>query len=79
MPSFPVKMKTFFIPAKTLEKQKSNFSRSALFYMKTRVSLKHFENDCLWKAFCPYLALDPSKLNFVDNSDNCKAFHKVLT
>ena len=31
---------------KTPEKQKLNFSRSALFRMKTRVSLKYFVNDC---------------------------------
>ena len=31
---------------KTLEKHKLNFSRSALFFMKTRVSLKYFVNDC---------------------------------
>ena len=37
---------------KTLEKQKLNFSRSALFHMKTRVkifSLKYFEDDCRCK------------------------------
>ena len=32
--------------AKSLEKQKLNFSCSALFHMKTRVSLKYFVNDC---------------------------------
>ena len=31
---------------KTLEKQILNFSRSALFHMKTRVSLTYFVNDC---------------------------------
>ena len=30
----------------TLEKQKLKFSRSVLFHMKTRISLKHFVNDC---------------------------------
>ena len=39
-------MKILLIPGKTLEKQKLNFSRSALFQMKTRVSLKYFVNDC---------------------------------
>ena len=29
-----------------MEKQKLNFSYSALFYIKTRVSLKYFVNDC---------------------------------
>ena len=28
-----------------------NFSRSALFHMKTRVCLKYFLNDCFWKQF----------------------------
>ena len=32
---------------KALEKQKLNFSRSALPHMKTRVSLKYFVNDFL--------------------------------
>ena len=31
---------------KTLEKWKLNFSRSALFQVKTRVSLKYFVTDC---------------------------------
>ena len=31
---------------KTPEKQKLNFSRSALFHMKTRNCLKHFVHDC---------------------------------
>ena len=30
---------------KPLKKQKLNFSRSALFHLKTRVSLKYFVND----------------------------------
>ena len=33
---------------KTHKKQKLNFSRSALFHMKTRVSLKYFVNDCCY-------------------------------
>ena len=38
---------------KLVEKQKLNFSRSALFHMKTRDKLKYFVNDCLWKKiFC---------------------------
>ena len=43
MPSLPAKIK---ILLKTVKKQKLNVSRSALFYMKTRVSLKYFVNDC---------------------------------
>ena len=31
---------------KTLEKQNLNFSRSVLFYIKSRVSLRYFMNDC---------------------------------
>ena len=37
-------MRILSVLAKTLEKQKLNFSRSALFYMKTRVCLKYFVN-----------------------------------
>ena len=36
---------------KKLENQNLNFSRGALFRMKTRVSLKYFVNDGLWKQF----------------------------
>ena len=39
-------MKILLILAKIIEKQKLNFSCSALFHMKTRVSLKYFVNDC---------------------------------
>ena len=57
MPSLPGKM---FIVAKALEKQKLNFSRSALFRLKTRVSLKYFVSDCPWKQlFAPNLAQTP--------------------
>ena len=42
-------MKILLMLAKTLEKQKLNFSCSVLFHMKTRVSLKYFVNDCVWK------------------------------
>ena len=34
---------------KKFEKQKLNFSPSALFHMKTRVCLKHFLHDCIWR------------------------------
>ena len=34
-----------FKQQKSTEKQKLNISRSALFYMKTRVCLKYFVND----------------------------------
>ena len=46
MPSLPAKMKILSILAKTLEKQKLNFSHSALFHMETRVRLKYFVNGC---------------------------------
>ena len=46
MSSFPTKIKILLILAKTLEKEKLNFSRSALFHMKTRVSIRYFVNDC---------------------------------
>ena len=44
-------MKVLPILAKNFEKQKLNFSRSALFHMKTRVNLKYFVNDCVRKQF----------------------------
>ena len=45
------------------QKQKFNFSRSALFHMKTRVYLKYFVNDCLWKQFPAFnSAQTPSNL-----------------
>ena len=46
MPSLPAKMKILSILAKTIEKQKLNFFRSALFHMETRVSLKYLWNGC---------------------------------
>ena len=58
-------MKILLIPAKTLEKQKSNISHSALFHMKTRVGLKYFVNDRVWKPFFDSNPQpDPFKLNF---------------
>ena len=50
----PAKMKILLILGKTLEKQKLNFSRSALFHMKTGVSLKYFVNDCKMRSNCLY-------------------------
>ena len=44
---------------KTPEKQKSSFARIAPFHMKSRVCLKYFVHNCIWKqlfAFCFYLA-----------------------
>ena len=45
MPSLPAKMKILLLLAKAIEKQKLNSSRSWLFHMKTRVSLKYLVND----------------------------------
>ena len=39
-------MNIFSILAKTPEKQKLNFFRSALLHLKTRVCLKYFVHDC---------------------------------
>ena len=43
------KPKILPLVAKSPEKQKLNFSCNALFHMKTRVCLKYFANDVLWK------------------------------
>ena len=45
-PGLAAKMKTLLILAK---KYFLKFSFSALFYMKTRVRLKHLVNYCLWE------------------------------
>ena len=45
--SLPPKVKIFSILAKNFGKQKLNFSRRALFHMKTRVCLKYFVHDCM--------------------------------
>ena len=45
--SLPAEMKILLMLAKkTLEKPKLNLSCSALFHMKSRVSLKYLVNDC---------------------------------
>ena len=47
--------------------------------MKTKVSLKYFLNDFLWKQF--FASNSPPelfKLNFFDDFGNSKAFHTVL-
>ena len=46
MPLLPAKTKILLILAKSTTKLQLNFSRSALFHMKTRVSLKYFATDC---------------------------------
>ena len=50
-PVFRPKWKFCYYLQKTLEKQKLNFFCSILFHMKTRISLRYFVNDCLWKHF----------------------------
>ena len=45
-------MIALLIPAENSPKQKLNFSRCALFYMKTRVSLKHFVSYCAVFKIC---------------------------
>ena len=50
MSSVTAKMKMLLILA-ALEKQKLNFSRSTLFQVKIRVTLRYFVNDCLRKHF----------------------------
>ena len=67
--SLPTKMKILLILGKTLEKQELNFSRSALFYIKTRVHLKYFVDDCLWKK-----TQTPSNMIFLRSSIALKPF-----
>ena len=50
VPSSPPNFKILLTLANTPEKQ-LNFSCKALFLIKTRVSLKYFVHDCLWKQF----------------------------
>ena len=42
-------MEILLIVAKYSQIYQLKFSRSVLFHMKTRVSLKYFKTDCLWK------------------------------
>ena len=52
-PVFLPKWKFCQYQLKTIEKQKLNFPRSALFHMETRVSLKYFVNGsrCIFRIF----------------------------
>ena len=45
-------MNILLILAKDSLKQKLNFSRNALFHMKTRVSVKYFVNSCRSSVTC---------------------------
>ena len=78
MPSLTVKMKTLFILAKSLEKQKLNFYGSALFHMKTRDGPKCFANDYFCKHFFDSNSPQGSfKLNFLDNLGNSKVITQL--
>ena len=57
----------------------NNFCPSTLFDMKTRVTVKYFVIDCLWKPFFILTHTDPFKFNSFDNFANSKAFRTVLT
>ena len=47
--------------------------------MKTKVTLKHFKTDCLWKHFFDSISSQtPSNLIFL-NISNPKVFDTVLT
>ena len=48
--------------------------------METRVILKYFVTDCVWKPFSSLeLTTDPFKLNSFDNFGSFKVFHTILT
>ena len=48
--------------------------------MKTRVILKYFVTDCVWKHFSLLeLTTDPFKLNSFDDFGSFKVFHTILT
>ena len=75
MLSLPAKIKILLILAKTLEKQKLNFSLGALFHMKTIVSLKYSVNDYLWKDFfASNSPPTPSNLIFVTKLVTLRSF-----
>ena len=71
--------KILLILAKSLQNHGLNFSWSALFYMKSRLSLKYFVKDCHWNLFFTINSPQtPANLFFFDNIGNSKAFHTVL-
>ena len=51
MPSGPLEIKICSMLGKAFERWKLNFSRSALFHIETKVCVKYFVHDCLWKEF----------------------------
>ena len=64
---FLPKWKFFSTSKNLLKKQKLNFSRSGPFHMETRVCLKHFVSDFLFKFY------------FLDKFCNSKVFNRTLT
>ena len=80
MPSRPAEMEVLLTLAKNFWKTEIKLSRSALFHMKTRVSVKYFVNDCLWKPlFDSYSLQTPSDLISLTVFVDSKAFDTVLT
>ena len=61
MPTVTAKMEIFSILGKTSSKIDTELSRRALFQVKTRVCLKYFLNDCLWKNYLLLTNLRPLK------------------
>ena len=59
--------------ANIFEKQKLNFYLSALFHMKTRVSLKYFVNDCKCLAILVQKSLREQK----EKHDCVKAVQRI--
>ena len=72
MHSLPAKRKILLILAKSSWKQKLKSSRSALFCLKTRVSLKYFVNDCRYLPF-PTSPFDISCAILISKSKDCPA------
>ena len=68
MLSLPPKKKMLSILAKNPWKQKLNFSRSALFQMKTRVFLKYFVRSCSSRPFYDFQKMLISWRQFVCGS-----------
>ena len=78
--AFPPKWKFCQCYQKAPEKWKLNFSRNEPFQVKTKVCLKYFVNDCLWKqALASNSPPDLIKFDFFDSFWNSKAFDTVLS
>ena len=73
-------MKVLLILEENLEKSKQNFSRRALFHIKTRVSLTYFVSYCLEKLiFDSNSPQTTFKFNFFDPFVNSKTFLIALS